>query len=77
MKVIFTKLILIILKNYMNFIMIYHFYQKEWKPKNSKRVTNLHYRGDYFIHIRNLKQALNHRLVLKKIHRVNKSNQKA
>ena len=29
------------------------------------------------IHIRNLKQAINHRLVLKKVHRVIKLNQKA
>ena len=29
MKDIFSKLIFIILKNYMNFIMIYHFYLKE------------------------------------------------
>ena len=30
---------------------------------------------DYVIHIRNLKQALNHGLVLKKIHKVIKFNQ--
>ena len=32
---------------------------------------------EYIIHIRNLKQALNHRLVLKKVHRVIKFNQNA
>ena len=51
----------------MKFIMIYHFYQ----------VTNLHDKTEYVIHIRNLKQALNHGLVLKKVHRVIKFNQNA
>ena len=32
---------------------------------------------EYLIHIRNLKQALNHRLDLKKVHRIIKFNQKA
>ena len=40
-------------------------------------VANLHDKTEYVIHIRNLKQALNHRLVLKKVHRVIKSNQNA
>ena len=31
----------------------------------------------YLIHIKNLKQALNHRLVSKKVHRIIKFNQKA
>ena len=42
-----------------------------------KLVTNLHDKTEYVIHIRNLKQALNHGLILKKIHRVIKFNQKA
>ena len=33
--------------------------------KVEKLVANLHDKTKYFIHIRNLKQALNHRLVLK------------
>ena len=37
-------------------------------------VANLHNKTEY-VHIRNLKQALNHRLVLKKVHRVIKFNQ--
>ena len=45
--------------------------------KSEKLVTNLHDKTEYFIHIRNLKQALNHGLILKKVHRVNKFNQKA
>ena len=42
--------------------------------KFGKLVTNLH---EYFIHIRNLKQEINHRLALKKVNRVIKFNQKA
>ena len=38
--------------------------------------ANLHHNTEYVIHIRNLKQALNHRLVLKKVHRMIKFNQK-
>ena len=40
-------------------------------------VANLHDKTEYFIHIRNLMEALNHRLVLKKVHRVIKFNQNA
>ena len=42
-----------------------------------KLVFNLHDKTEYVIHIRNLKQALNHGLVLNKIHRVIKFNQNA
>ena len=41
-----------------------------------KLVANIHDKTEYDIHIKNLKQALNHRLVLKKVHRVIKFNQK-
>ena len=51
----------------MNFIMILHFYQT--------LVTNLHDKTESVIHIRNLKLALNHALVLEKVHRVIKFNQ--
>ena len=40
-------------------------------------VANLHDKTEYGIHIINLKQALNHGLILKKVHRVVKFNQKA
>ena len=40
-----------------------------------KLVTNLHDKTEYIIHIKNLKQALNYGLVLKKVHRVSKFNQ--
>ena len=45
--------------------------------KVEKLVTNLHDKTEYVIHMRNLKQALNHGLILKKLHRVVKFNQKA
>ena len=42
-----------------------------------KLLANLHYKEEYVIHIRNLKQALSHGLVLKKADRVIRFNQKA
>ena len=42
-----------------------------------KLVANLHDKKEYVIHIRNLKQTLNHRLVLTKVRRVTKFNEKA
>ena len=45
--------------------------------KAEKLVANLRDKIEYVKHIRNLKQALNHGLVLKKVHRVIKFNQKA
>ena len=44
--------------------------------KVQKLVTNLHGKTEYVIHIRNLKEALNNGLVLKKVHRVIKFNKK-
>ena len=40
------------------------------------KIHNLHDKKEYVIHIRNLKQTLNHVLVLKKVHGVMKFNQK-
>ena len=45
--------------------------------KVEKIVTNLHDKTKYVIHIRNLKQAFSQGLVLKKVHRVFRFNQKA
>ena len=45
--------------------------------KVEKLVADLHDKTEYLIHIRNLKQALNQRLVLKKASRIIKVNQKA
>ena len=65
MKSIFWKLIFwkLIFKKYMNFIMIYPFYMKEWKLKRSKKLeANLHDKTEYVVNIRNLKHALNQEL---------------
>ena len=35
-----------------------------------KLACNLYDKNNYFVHMRVLKQALNHRLILKKVHRV-------
>ena len=45
--------------------------------KVEKLAANVHNKIEYLIHIRNLKQALNHGLVLKKSHKVIKFNQNA
>ena len=45
--------------------------------KCSKLVCNLCNKRNYIVHIRSLKQALNHGLVLKKVHRVIQFNQEA
>ena len=45
--------------------------------KVEKLVANLHDKTEYAIHMRNLKQALDHRLVFKKVHRVIRFNQNA
>ena len=64
-----------ILKIYMIYKVIYHFYQKEWKLQNfNKLVCNLYDSKNYAVHKRNLKQALNHGLILKKNQRAIKFN---
>ena len=45
--------------------------------KVEQLVANLHDKTEYIIHIRNLKEALNHELVLKNIYKVIKFNQNA
>ena len=45
--------------------------------KVEKIVANLHDKPEYVIHIRTLKQALNHGLVLRKVNKVIKINQSA
>ena len=45
--------------------------------KCKKLVCNLHNKKKYVVHIKSLKQALNHGLKLKKIHRIIEFNQKA
>ena len=41
------------------------------------KIEKLHYKTEHVIHMRNLKQVLNHRLMLKKVDRVIKFNQNA
>ena len=43
--------------------------------KFNKLVCNLHDKKEYVVHIRTLKQALNHGLILKNVHRVIQFNQ--
>ena len=45
--------------------------------KGNKLACNLYSKNNYAIHIRSLKQALNHGLILKKVHRVIQFNQEA
>ena len=45
--------------------------------KVEKLVANLHDKSEYVIHIRKLKQALNHGLILQKVHKLIKFNQNA
>ena len=45
--------------------------------KVEKLVAKLHNKTQYVIHIRNLKQALNHGLLLKRVQRIIKFKQKA
>ena len=78
MKAIFWKLMFNIPKNSKNFIMILPFLPERMKIEQvEKLVTNLHEKTNYVVHIRNLKQALNHGLALENIHRVIKVNQNA
>ena len=58
-KDIIMKLMFYTQKNFMNFIMSYHFYQKkENRKKLEKFVTNLYVKNEYVIHVRKLKQAI-------------------
>ena len=45
--------------------------------KCNKLICNLYDKKDYVVHVRSLKQALNHGLILKKVHRVIHLNQEA
>ena len=62
-------------KIYLILIRIYHFYRKEKKVE--KLICSIADKEKYVVHVRALKQALNHGLKLKKVHRVTKFNQRA
>ena len=65
-------------KNYLVLIKIYCFYQKEKEiEKVEKLVCGLKDKEKYVIHMRALKQALNHGLTLKRAYRVIQFNQEA
>ena len=66
MRDIIFKLMINILKIYMNFIMIV-----------KKLVANLHDKTEYIRNTRSLKQALNHGLNFKIVYRMIKFNRKA
>ena len=66
-----------ILKISIIFIVIYHSYQKKWKIKNAINLHAICIIKTYVVHIRSLKQALNHGLIFKKVHRVIKFNKEA
>ena len=44
--------------------------------KVERLVTNLYYKNEFVIHMRSLKQALNHGLILEKVNKIIKFNQK-
>ena len=65
---------LIIRKNYSIFIKIYH--ERKKVNKVEKLICNIEDKEKYVVHIKVLKQALNHGLVFLKVHRVIQFNQK-
>ena len=67
---------MIIQKNYSIFIKIYHFYLKKKVNKVEKLICGIEDKEKFVMHIKLLKQALNHGLVFKTVHRVIQFNQK-
>ena len=75
---IFLKQMWSIQKRYLIVIKIYYFQPKEKRLKKSKKlICIIEDKERYVIHIRALKQALNHGLKLKRVHRVIQFNQEA
>ena len=73
----FLKQILIIQKNIFNLHKKLPFLPESKKVnKVKKRICGIEEKEKYVIHVRALKQALNHGLVLRKVHRVTQFNQK-
>ena len=65
-------------KRFHNFRNDLSFLPERIKIKKCKKlVCNLYYKNNYFAHITTLKEALNHELMLKKVHGVIRFNQKA
>ena len=72
---IFLKQMLNIQKTCLGFIVNY--YCKTNSQKFNKLVCNVYDKENNVLHIRTLKQALNHGLILKKVHRVNEFNKES
>ena len=51
--------------------------ERKKTKKCKKLVCNIHNKENYVVHVRALKQALNHELILKQVHQVIQFNQKA
>ena len=67
-----------ILRNCMIYIVELPFSPERMKiDKRKKLLCNLYNKEKYVVHIRSLKQALNHGLILKKVQRVMQFNQEA
>ena len=63
---------------YMICIMLYHSYQNKMEMNKCKKLMcNLNDKNSYVVLIRALKQALNHGLILEKVHNVTEFNQEA
>ena len=79
MKDIFLKLMFNIFNNYMTFTTIHHFHLKEMKIEKIGKfvVAILHDKKEYVIHMWNLKQPLNHGLLLKNVDKTMKLHQDA
>ena len=77
-KDIFFKQMLNIQKNYLIFMKTYHSYQKEKKIEKVKKIVCgiEDKKKIYVVHINALKEALNHGLIFKKLHRVTQFIQK-
>ena len=72
-KDIFLKSMFIIQKNIHSYLPFLP--ERKKLKKFEKPVANLHDKKWIVIHIRSLKQALNHELILKNVHRVIRFNQ--
>ena len=69
-KDIYLKFMLITLKNCKNNIANSYLFLKMHIDQRKKLVRNMHDNNNYVTHIRALKQALDHGLILEKLHRV-------
>ena len=59
-------------------IVIYHFYLKGLKSIHTTSLyCNLYEKNNYAVHIKSLKKAIDHRLILRKVHKVIQFNQEA